>query len=107
MKSNQSPLLKIIFCFLATGAITGSGLAQDRLQDTLPRRPLWAPRLVPLPPCGAILKEGKLVAPGTGWAIVAEPPSDPAAGTDCTEERLFWTETNGRTWKDITPAERH
>ena len=40
----------------------------------------------------------KLVAPGSGW-VVAE-PSD---GSSCPPHRLYWTDDNGRSWRDITP----
>ena len=54
--------------------------------------------------CRASLREAELVAPGIGWAIVEEPVAQPSKESDCTSPHLLWTDTNGETWQEITPA---
>jgi len=58
-------------------------------------------------PCFAHLSEAKLISTGTGWAIVAQPAdrgTDTAdRNTDCTTDHLYWTDDDGKSWREITP----
>jgi photosystem II stability/assembly factor-like uncharacterized protein len=46
-----------------------------------------------------------LISTGVGWAIVDLPSEGPANDVECTRQHLYWTETNGRTWREITPPD--
>jgi photosystem II stability/assembly factor-like uncharacterized protein len=55
--------------------------------------------------CYTHLRRFKLISPSVGWAIVDLPSEGPANGEECTRQHLYWTETNGRTWREITPTD--
>lgn len=57
----------------------------------------------PNPTCYAQLSRAKLISGGTGWAIAGQAPEHSAAAEGCTNERLYWTDNDGQTWRDITP----
>jgi photosystem II stability/assembly factor-like uncharacterized protein len=61
------------------------------------------------PACYAHLSRAGLVSSGKGWAIVDQPLNGPVihSGTadDCTDEHLYWTDNDGRTWREITPPD--
>ena len=62
----------------------------------------------PGPDCYANLSRAKLVGKDMGWAIVSQPvpdpPHQPSNRGDCVSEHLYWTENNGKTWREITPG---
>src|SRR4029077_143466 len=53
--------------------------------------------------CYGYLRREHLIAPGKGWIIVEQHASIPVEGESCSDQRLHWTDDNGRTWRDITP----
>jgi photosystem II stability/assembly factor-like uncharacterized protein len=57
--------------------------------------------------CYASLSKAKLVASDSGWAIVNQPiphvTENPSNREDCVSEHLYWTDNDGRTWREITP----
>lgn len=53
-------------------------------------------------PCYVNLSRAKLVAPNVGWAIVKRPSRKSTARDGC-EQRIYWTDNDGGTWRDITP----
>jgi photosystem II stability/assembly factor-like uncharacterized protein len=61
----------------------------------------------PSPDCYASLSKAKLVASDSGWAIVNQPIAHVTKSSsnreDCVSERLYWTDNDGRTWREITP----
>jgi photosystem II stability/assembly factor-like uncharacterized protein len=57
------------------------------------------------PACYTNLRRFKLISPSVGWAIVDLPSDQHADGGECTRRHLYWTETNGRTWREITPTD--
>ena len=61
------------------------------------------PAKTPSPTCYAAVKSAQLVSPGIGWAIAVQPSEHPADYADCEFEHLYWTEDNGKTWREITP----
>jgi len=52
----------------------------------------------PSPTCRASVLRLKLVQPSSGWVIIGA-----AGGDDCAAQRIYWTENNGESWRDITP----
>jgi photosystem II stability/assembly factor-like uncharacterized protein len=59
----------------------------------------------PSPGCVAYLRRSKLISPGTGWTIVDQPSDRAVQGENCTNAHLYWTENNGKDWRDITPPD--
>jgi photosystem II stability/assembly factor-like uncharacterized protein len=61
------------------------------------------------PVCYAHLSRAGLVSSGKGWAIVDQPLNGPVLHSDtdddCTDEHLYWTDDDGQTWREITPAQ--
>jgi photosystem II stability/assembly factor-like uncharacterized protein len=58
------------------------------------------PAQFPSSDCKASILRLKLVLPGHGWVIVG-----PAGGGVCAAQRIYWTEDNGKAWRDITPPD--
>jgi photosystem II stability/assembly factor-like uncharacterized protein len=62
------------------------------------------------PSCYAHLTAAKLVSRGAGWAILDQPSAHPAdhpeADDDCTDEHLYWTDDDGKSWREITPPDK-
>jgi len=56
------------------------------------------------PYCATNLGRAGLVAPGVGWAIVHEAVAQHPNDSGCTTPHLYWTETNGQSWREISPA---
>jgi photosystem II stability/assembly factor-like uncharacterized protein len=59
----------------------------------------------PSPGGVAYLRRSKLISPGTGWTIVDQPSDRAVQGENCTNAHLYWTENNGKDWRDITPPD--
>jgi hypothetical protein len=55
------------------------------------------------PGCVTNLGHAQMVAPGTGWAMVHESVAQPSKDSDCTNPHLFWTDSNGQSWREISP----
>jgi photosystem II stability/assembly factor-like uncharacterized protein len=53
--------------------------------------------------CNAAVQRAQLVSPGIGWAVLVEPSDHPVDYDDCAHQHLYWTESNGKTWREITP----
>lgn len=72
-----------------------------RLADAQDSRPS-------ISPCYAQLSRAQLVSAGTGWAIVDQPSSRPqnprSIIQECTDQHLYWTEDDGKSWREIGPA---
>jgi photosystem II stability/assembly factor-like uncharacterized protein len=50
-------------------------------------------------------RQARLVLPGTGWAAVDQPSDQPSENAkETVSQHLYWTEDDGRTWREITPA---
>ena len=56
------------------------------------------------PSCISYVRQSKLISPGVGWAILAQPMDHPTNDGDCTNDRLYWTNNDGKNWREITPA---
>jgi len=53
--------------------------------------------------CDAAVQRTQLVSPSIGWAILVEPSDHPVDYDDCAHQHIYWTENNGKTWREITP----
>jgi len=49
------------------------------------------------------LGKAKLVSPGVGWATVQQYPNEAPEGSSLYSTCLYWTQDNGKKWRDITP----
>jgi hypothetical protein len=49
------------------------------------------------------LEKEKLVLRDEGWAMTSQRAGSPADCSNCFDERLYWTNDNGRTWRNIAP----
>jgi photosystem II stability/assembly factor-like uncharacterized protein len=54
-------------------------------------------------PCRGYLRREHLIAPGKGWIIFEQHTSISAGIESCSGQRLYWTDDNGKAWRDITP----
>ncbi len=58
--------------------------------------------------CFASLSRAMLISPDTGWAVVNQPsnrPQHPGGVTpECTEQHLYWTDNDGKAWREVGPA---
>ena len=48
------------------------------------------------------LQQFHLIAPGVGWATTSEQTNSTDC-QNCSNEHLYWTDNNGKNWRDITP----
>jgi len=55
--------------------------------------------------CSEDLRREHLIAPGKGWVIADRHTNIPGGVESCSGQRLYWTENNGQTWRDITPPQ--
>jgi photosystem II stability/assembly factor-like uncharacterized protein len=57
------------------------------------------------PNCRGILSRASLVSLNAGWAVVDQRADYLAPGEGCPIGRLYWTDSNGQNWRDITPVQ--